>query len=131
MQEIDKEWEIQLKQLQAELILMKDSIKETATDIMSEGFSDYPIFIAHQSPINIGEVILDKNDLATIWSISAATLEIFLDKKLVEREKSDFFKLNYKNPKEFMCLFVLYGNAARFVFVPYKTNFTEINPALN
>lgn len=36
---MDKEWEIQLKQLQGELILFKESIRETAQDIIREGYS--------------------------------------------------------------------------------------------
>ena len=124
---IEKEWEIQLQQLRGELILMKESIKETAMDIISEGFSSYPIFIAHQEPIEIGEVILDKTDMATNWSISASTLEVFEQKGLVLPDKTEFFKKNYKNPKEFICLFVIYQGSARFVFVPYKTPKTDFS----
>lgn len=117
---IDKEWEAQLEHLRGELILMKESIKETAQDIIAEGFSKYPIFIAHQDEVKVGEVILDKADMATVWSISASTMEEFNEKALIPEEKKRFFIEQYKNPKDFICLFVVYGASARFVFVPYK-----------
>ncbi len=121
---LDQEWEAQLKQLQGELILMKESIRETALDIIKEGFSHYPVFIAHQDAIKIGEVILDKNDMATLWSISASTLEDFMEKGLIEPDKQVLFKDNYKDPRAFICLFVIYRGEARFVFVPYKSSGT-------
>ncbi|MBI1222187.1 MAG: hypothetical protein GC180_06240 [Bacteroidetes bacterium] len=117
---LDKQWEAQLDHLRGELILMKASIRETALEIMQEGYSKFPIFIAHQDEVKVGEVILDKSDMATLWSISASTLEEFQEKNLIPAEKIDFFKANYKNPKEQICLFVVYGAQAHFVFIPYK-----------
>jgi hypothetical protein len=119
---IGKEWEIQLKQLEGELILMKDSIRETALDIIKEGFSAYPVFVAHTGEVKIGEVILDKADMATSWSISASTMEEFLEKGLISPEKGEYFRTNYKNPEEFICLFVVHNGSANFVFVPYRSN---------
>ncbi|MDX5320134.1 MAG: hypothetical protein LPK45_03580 [Bacteroidota bacterium] len=118
---LDKEWEAQLEHLRGELILMKASIRETALDIIKEGFSEHPIFIAHQEEVKIGEVILDKADMATAWSISASTLEEFEEKNLIPEEKKSFFLSNYKDPKAHICLFVVYGAKAHFVYVPYKT----------
>lgn len=119
---IDKEWEVMLEQLRGELILLKESIKETSTDIIKEGFSKYPIFIAHQDEVKIGEVILDKADIATTWSISASTLEEFEEKGLIPEDKKTLFITNYKDPKKFICLFVVYRTSANFVFVPYQSN---------
>ncbi len=117
---LSHDWEVQLQQLRAELILMKDSIKETATDIIKGGYTKFPIFIAHQDPIKVGEVILDKDDMATHWSISASTLEQFIETGLVEPDKEEVFKANYKDPKEFICMFVIYQTQANFVFIPYR-----------
>ncbi len=124
---LDKNWEVQLKQLRAELILMKESIKETSDDIIKENFSHFPIFIAHQDLIEFGEVILDKKDMATQWSISASTLEQFVQKGLIKKDREDFFRESYKNPKEFICIFAIYKTQAHFVFVPYKATATENN----
>jgi len=117
---LDKEWEAQLEHLRGELILMKESIRETSDDIIKEGFSKHPIFIAHQEEIKVGEVILDKTDMATVWSISASTMEEFNEKALIPEDKKTFFEKQYKDAKKFICLFVIYGASARFVFIPYK-----------
>ena len=117
---LNKEWEVQLQQLRAELILMKESIKETSDDIIKEGFSHFPIFIAHQDPIKFGEVILDKEDMATHWSVSASTLEQFIEKGLIKKDREDFFRESYKDPKEFICMFVIHQTQAQFVFIPYR-----------
>lgn len=124
---LSHDWEVQLQQLRAELILMKDSIKETANDIIKGGYTKFPIFIAHQDPIKVGEVILDKDDMATHWSISASTLEQFIETGLVEPDKEEMFKANYKNPKEFICMFVIYQTQANFVFIPYRATALDKN----
>ncbi len=120
-------WEVQLQQLRAELILMKESIKETSGDIIKGGYSKHPIFIAHREDIEIGEVILDKDDMSTHWSISASTLEEFVDKGVVQADKSDYFKENFKDPKEFICMFVIHDTEARFVFIPYRATALDNN----
>lgn len=119
---ISKDWEIQLQQLRAELILFKESIRETSDDIIREGFSQYPIFIAHTSEIDLGEVILDKNDMNTYWSISASTLESFVEKNVIPEDKAILFKENYKDAKEYICFFVVHGAEARFAYVPYQSS---------
>lgn len=122
---LNNEWEVQLQQLRVELILMKESIKETSKDIIKENYSAYPIFIAHQEDIDLGEVILDKDDLATHWSISASTIEEFVERGLIQEDKQQLFKDSYKNPKEFICLFVIHKADARFVYIPYLAAATE------
>ena len=46
-----------LQSLKGDLILFKPSIKEVSRDIIKEGLSEYPIFIAHQVKIPIGEIV--------------------------------------------------------------------------
>lgn len=108
-----------LKSLEADLKLYSDSIKEVATEILSEGLSEYPIFVAHQHEVALGELILDKNELNTAWSIQASMLEEFIQKGVIHREKQERFIKQYKNPNEFMCLFVIVPEGANFVFYPY------------
>ena len=108
-----------LKSLEADLKLYSDSIKEVAAEILSEGLSEYPIFVAHQHEVSLGELILDKNELNTAWSIQASMLEEFIQKGVIHREKQERFIKQYKNPNEFMCLFVIVPEGANFVFYPY------------
>ena len=64
-----------LLSLEIDLKLFNESIREVAVEIMVEGLSMYPIFVAHQHEVAIGEVILDKDDINSDWSINASTLE--------------------------------------------------------
>lgn len=115
----EKKNESPLKSLETELILYSDSIKEVAEDIIAD-LSKYPIFIAHQHEAKIGELIIDKEELATEWNIHASTLEEFIERGVINSEKQEFFKQNYKDPNLYICVFVMVPEGANFVFYPYK-----------
>jgi len=108
-----------LVSLRRDLKMFSEPIKEVAVEIMVEGLSKYPIFIAHQHELKLGEVILDRHDLNSSWSIHASTLEEFLERGVIKPELKQRFVDTYKNPKDFMCVFVVVPEGANFVFVPY------------
>ncbi|PAW91978.1 hypothetical protein CKK33_00095 [Mucilaginibacter sp. MD40] len=108
-----------LVSLERDLKFFNDSIKEVAVDIMVEGLSATPIFVAHQHEVKLGEVILDRNELNTEWSIHASTIEEFVDRGIIKPELKERFMSSYKNPNEFMCLFVIVPEGANFVYYPY------------
>ncbi|NHA07400.1 hypothetical protein G7092_26610 [Mucilaginibacter sp. HC2] len=108
-----------LLSLERELKIFKESIHEVAVEIMMEGLSSYPIFIAHQHELKLGEVILDRNELNTDWSIHASTLEEFEERGVIKPELKDRFINSYKNPNDFMCVFVVVPEGANFVYFPY------------
>lgn len=116
----DQKKESPLKSLEADLKFYNESLKEVAIEIMAEGISSHPIFVAHQHDVKLGEVILDKNDLNTDWSIHASTLEEFTEKGLILPEKKDKFLKQYKDAYQFMCVFVIVPEGANFVFFPYQ-----------
>lgn len=116
----EKPKESPLKSLETDLVLYADSLKEVADDIIAEELSKYPIFVAHQHEVSIGEIVIDKNEMATEWNIHASTLEEFLEVGIVKSDKEDFFKQNYKDPEKFMCIFAIVPEGANFVFYPYK-----------
>ncbi|HZY37606.1 MAG TPA: hypothetical protein VFE53_13205 [Mucilaginibacter sp.] len=105
--------------LERDLKFFYESIREVAIEIMVEGLSHYPIFIAHQHELSLGELILDRNDLNTEWSIHASTLEEFVDKGVIKPILKDRFIKSYKDPSEYMCLFVVVPEGANFVYYPY------------
>lgn len=109
-----------LKSLKADLDFYRESIKEIAVEIMAEGLSAYPIFIAHQHEVNLGELILDKNELGTAWSIHASTVEEFVSRGIIKEERKAHFIKQYKKPEDFMCVFVIVPEGANFVFYPYN-----------
>ncbi len=116
----EKKKESPLKSLEADLKFYNESLKEVAVEIMAEGISAYPIFVAHQHEVKLGEVILDKNDLNTDWSIHASTMEEFMEKGLILPDKQEKFLKQYKDAYQFMCVFVIVPEGANFVFFPYQ-----------
>src|ERR1700712_2505984 len=96
-----------LVSLEKDLKFFNESIREVAVEIMVEGLSKYPIFIAHQHELALGELILDRRDLNTEWSIHASTLEEFLEKGVIKEALKDRFIKSYKSPNDFMCVFVV------------------------
>jgi hypothetical protein len=109
-----------LKSLENDLKFYSESIKEVSTEIMVEGLSAYPIFVAHQHRVDLGELILDRQELNTEWTIHASTLEEFVEKSIIHQDKKERFIKHFKSPDEFMCLFVIVPEGANFVFYPYK-----------
>ncbi|HYK75352.1 MAG TPA: hypothetical protein VEV16_00110 [Daejeonella sp.] len=108
-----------LKSLETDLKFYSESIKEVAVEIMVEGISASPIFVAHQHEVKLGEPILDKDELNTNWSINASTLEEFVEKGIIQPDKKEKFIKQYKNAHDYMCLFVIVPEGANFVFYPY------------
>jgi hypothetical protein len=115
----DPKKESPLLSLERDLKFFNDSIREVAIEIMVEGLSRYPIFIAHQHELNLGELILDRHDLNTEWSIHASTLEEFVEKGVIKEVLKERFIQSYKNPNDFMCVFVVVPEGANFVYYPY------------
>ncbi|MFN0291801.1 hypothetical protein [Pedobacter helvus] len=108
-----------LLSLEKDLEFYAESIKEVAVEIMVEGISATPIFIAHQHEVKLGEVILKREELNTNWTIQASTLEEFVEKGIIKPEKKEHFLKNYKKPEDFMCVFVIVPEGANFIFYPY------------
>ncbi|MBS1501426.1 MAG: hypothetical protein JST32_05160 [Bacteroidetes bacterium] len=115
----EKKKESPLVSLEKDLKLYAESMHEVAVEIMVEGLSRHPIFVAHQHEVKLGELILDRYDLNTEWTIHASTLEEFIEKGIVKPELKERFIKSYKNPDDFMCIFVIVPEGANFVYYPY------------
>src|SRR5690606_22416020 len=89
-----------LVSLEKDLDLYAESIREIAVEILVEGLSANPIFIAHQHTVSIGEKILDREELNTNWTIQASTFEEFEEKGIIAPDKKALFLKNYKKPED-------------------------------
>lgn len=106
--------------LREDLRFYAPMIKEVAADMVRDGFTKYPVFIAHQHEVKLGEPILLREDFAREFSIHATTLEELCERNLILPERKEEFILNYKNPKEQMCILLITPQEASFIYVPYK-----------
>lgn len=108
-----------LVSLEKDLELYAESIKEIALEIIAEGISAHPVFVAHQHTVSIGELILNKDELNTNWTIQASTVEEFVEKGIIKPERKEEFLKYYKKPQDFMCVFVIVPEGANFIYYPY------------
>ena len=100
--------------------VVAETLKEASYQIRKRGFSDYPIFpIGKDEDIPIGQLLIDKHEVATEWFYNATYIDEFIQRKLIDEDKVDAFKASYKDPDEFCCLFVIDGEFTRFVYIPY------------
>jgi hypothetical protein len=115
----EKKKQSPLISLETDLKFFSESIREVAIEIMVEGLSQYPIFVAHQHDVELGEIILDRHELNSEWSIHASTLEEFIERGVIKKELRERFISSYKNPDTYMCVFVIVPEGANFVYFPY------------
>src|SRR5436190_11706725 len=94
-----------LLSLERDLKVFNDAMSEVAVEIIVENLSKYPIFIAHQHELKLGEVILDRRELNSDWTIHTSTLEEFVERGVIKPELKERFIASYKSPKNHMCVF--------------------------
>lgn len=115
--EIQMQTELDFKLLKEEIRLYKPLLARVADTIMDENVSSYPIFVLHREAIEVG-IPLSTEKIKGQWGVNASSLEEFVAKQLVLPEKVNDFKSVFKDPAEFLCLFVTDKSGATFVFVP-------------
>lgn len=109
----------ELRILEQNLAIYKESIREIALEILNHQVSKYPVFIASEREVAIGKLVIDKEELALEFSIYASTLEEFVARKIITENGLPQFKKAYKDPREFVCIFALLGDDAGFIFSSY------------
>ncbi len=107
----------QLQQLETELQPYKKQLATAADSIIEQDVSAYPIFILHRSGIDVG-IPINAATADAKWLVNASTLEEFVTKQLIEGDRVDNFKEVYKDATLYLCLFVVDGAMATFVFLP-------------
>lgn len=108
--------------LKSDLRIYAEMMHEVAFDIVKQGFSKYPMFIATEAEIKMGELILDRNDYAATFNIYASTMEEMLERGLIQENKKQNFVSNYKDPRKHMCVLLVTNGVASIVFYPYQSN---------
>lgn len=107
--------------LEKELSIFRKMMTQASQTIRDKDVSEYPIMVAHQQELELGIPIFKKDEKkGSKWSIHASTLEEFTSKQIVFLEKIENFKENYKDPADFVCVFVLSELGAEFIFLPTK-----------
>ena len=106
--------------ISTDFIKVCDSLKEAAYQIKKRAFSDFPIFVCSQRPIEIGQILIGVGELNNnTWNYHAAMLEEFIQRKLIAEENVELFMQSFKDIEEYACLFVVDGQFTNFVIIPY------------
>jgi len=110
-----------LKTLNEDLALNKELLKQISEAIITNEVSRYPIFVAYRDDeLSIGKTVINKYEFNMNWHINVSHLEEFVNANIINEAMVEQFKEIYKDPKDFMCLFLIYDEEGSFVFKPYK-----------
>ena len=111
-----------IESIDIDIISYEDYLKEVAEMVIANEVTKYPIFVLHQKKsINIGRPIIDFTRSKTKWSVNISHLEEFVLKDIVKKNSVDAFREVYKNPSEYLCIFVLEEGMANFIFRPFTS----------
>ncbi len=104
--------------IENELKKYRDLLSTASDKVIDSNASQFPIFVVAKQPIALGINIIDRQKMNSNWSINVSSLEEFVSKQLVYENKLEEFKTTYKDPSEFLCLFVLSDLGAQYMFLP-------------
>lgn len=110
----------QYLQLESELKPYLHLLIRAADAIMEKDISKYPILVVHQQQLELGVPVVVSNEEIGKWDIHASTLEEFAMKQVIAAEKIEDFQGVYKDPNQFICLFVVSELGAKFIFMPRR-----------
>ena len=119
---MQKEWLLDgqyLGTISGDFVKIADKIKEASYLIERQGSYDYPVFLAAKTPLSMGALLIEKNELNNRWYYYAAYLNALVQYGLIAEDKISDFQSTYKNPREFCCLLVVDTTFTKFVYIPY------------
>jgi hypothetical protein len=82
--------------ISTDFIKVSDTLKEAAYQVKKRGFSDFPIFVTSQRPIEIGQKLIGVNELnENKWNYHASMMEEFVQRNLIAEENIELFVQNF------------------------------------
>lgn len=118
---LDKE----LNALQDELTEFSGQLLEITRELLKERVTEFPVFIAHQTEVYLGELIVDMKEYEVPFSLSVSTVEEFVESGLIQKEKLSAFREAFGNPVNNMCVFWIHGDSARYILFPFAGRNTD------
>lgn len=107
-------------ELERDLGYYASYLQGIAHEVLDSGTSRYPVFVAYEGqPVDLGRPLLDHRQLDTRWSVRASVMEEFIQKGILTREQFLVFKETWKDPNDYMCVFVANPSQPSFVYLPY------------
>ena len=97
----------------------RNKLAIAADTIRNENVSNYPIFVASKTVVEIGVMLFPQGQLPDDWIVTASSLEEFHVKKVIDSEKIDDFRDLYRAHAEEICVFAVdTEGSSKFIFIP-------------
>lgn len=119
--------ELIIESIRNDVALVAPHLKAISERVISEEISDFPVFIAAQSIVDVGKPIFDRDAVQLNWFFNASILEEFIRREIVKADRVAAFKRAFGDPLVSACIFVVTPETAQFVFVPYEPEKTAPN----
>ncbi|MBO0936256.1 hypothetical protein J2I47_06825 [Fibrella sp. HMF5335] len=103
----------------ADFVKVADSLKEASYQIRKRGFSDYPVFVASNTDVAVGQLLFSQGNMGNELTYKATYVDEFIERQLIAPESLELWRENYKNADEYCCLFVVLAEFTGFVYIPY------------
>lgn len=118
-----------LASLHNDLNVCRNYIRQVAQGMIKGSVSKYPIFVAmrNEADIDLGLPIINREEMDLTWAVNASHLEDFVNSKIIHQDKVADFMKNYKDPSEFMCVFIAEEGMMSFIFMPYEKPQTKLD----
>lgn len=108
-----------LLSLQQDFRVIGSKLSQLAVAVVEMEVSQYPLFIATDTPISLGLPV--DSFVQTIYRYRISHLEELVGKGLVSRAQIPAFREQYPDPRQQACVFLVREEVSRFVFVPYSS----------
>jgi hypothetical protein len=114
-----------LEALEMQLHSMKDNIVEVQAELIAEGYTTHPIFIAHRGETDLGQPYLDREEYNLFYDLNISTIEELTEIGILEEDKNDEFRKAYGKTNENTCILCVFSEEAQFVFFPLANQKTD------
>jgi hypothetical protein len=97
----------------------RNKLAIAADTIRNENVSNYPIFVASKTAVEIGVMLFPQGQLPDNWMVTASSLEEFHVRKIIDTEKIDDFRELYRSKPTEICVFAIdTEGSSKFIFIP-------------
>jgi len=102
--------------IQTELTPFLNAMGKAADVILDAEVSAYPVFIASKRELPVGVLLIHRGE--EDWIINVSTLEELVTRQIVAQEKIADFRAVFKDPRQYICVFVVLETGSNFLFIP-------------
>lgn len=109
----------QLLDIERLLKRYRNKLAAAGDTIRNENVSNYPIFVASKTAVEIGVMLFPQGQLPDDWIVTASSLEEFHVRKIIDTDKIDDFRDLYRSKPEEICVFTIdTEGSSKFIFIP-------------